>query len=480
MRGGIRAKFLLLISILLLIIFGAITVFQIRNSTRALRQDLFEESKAFASLATQPIGNVFAIYKDSGTIKIKQQIDQFLELNDSVTSIVVVDVNGRVAYSKDDMTAKPDVTAEEASTFEPIYQNNESGTLDTIIYPYFEASGSHRFSIVYTVSDKQIEEATRRQAVALLYFGIASLFATMALVYLLIDRFIIRPVRQVSEQAGVISAGNLEQQIEVHGRDEIARLGQSVNKMAESLKENIAQLKEVDKVKSEFMMITSHNLRTPLTIIDGYLDNMSLIMDNPEKMTNAFARIGSSVKRLEIFAEDILTISRIELGNAELEAETVKAGDFMQRIIQEFTPTAALKEQQFNTNIQDGDTELKISAPYIRSAIWNVLDNAAKFTKEGGSISLDVKRLGEFMVITISDTGIGISQEELKKLFTKFHRGTSTLTYDFEGTGIGLYASKVMIERHGGTITATSQEGQGSTFTISLPLSEPKTDQPSP
>lgn len=471
MRGGIRAKFVLLISVLLLIVFSAITIFQIRNSTQALRQDLFEESKAFASLATQPIGNVFAIYKDSGTIKIKQQIDKFLELNRNITSIVVVDVNGRVAYAKDNMQDDLDVTADEAGTFDPLYQNNASGNLSTIIYPYFEASGSHRFSIVYSVSDKQIEDATREQAQALLYFGIASLLATMVLVYLLIDRFIIKPIRQVSEQAGAISAGNLEQQIEVHGRDEIASLGRSVNKMAESLKENITQLKEVDKVKSEFMLITSHNLRTPLTIIEGYLDNMELVMDNPKELANAFARIGSSVKRLEVFAEDILTISRIELGNAELQAEAVNSGEFFEQLVSDFTPTASLKELIFKTNIQDGDIDIKISKPYIRSAIWNVLDNAAKFTKEGGAISLDVKHEGAFMVITVSDEGIGISDDELKKLFTKFHRGTSTLTYDFEGTGIGLYASKVMIERHGGTITATSQLGQGSTFTINLPLS---------
>src|SRR5688572_4165531 len=102
MRLGIRSKFLLLVSILLLVIFGFITMTLIRNSTTSLRQDLKEESEAFASLATQPIGNTFAIYKDSGTVRIDQQVKQFIELNDSVTNISIVDINGAVVYKQHD------------------------------------------------------------------------------------------------------------------------------------------------------------------------------------------------------------------------------------------------------------------------------------------------------------------------------------------------------------------------------------------
>lgn len=471
---GLRTKFLLLISILLLAIFSTITVFQIRNNTTNLRADLFEESRAFATLATQPIGNVFGIYKDSGTSKIDQQVDQFLSLNNSITNITIVDITGKTFFSKNKDT-RADITAEQASTFDPVYVNNDAGALKTIIYPYFEASGAHRYTLVYSVSDEEINRAVQREAQSLLYFGIVSLAATMMLIYLLINKLIIVPVRQVSEQATVISAGNLEQQILVRGHDEIASLGESVNKMAESLKANIAQLQEVDKIKSEFMMITSHNLRTPLTIINGYLDNMSLIMGDADKLMSALKRIGSSVKRLEIFAEDVLTISRFELGDSQLQSDTIKLSEFMERIKEEFSPSAELKEIAFTSDIQDGDTELQISVPYIRSAIWNLLDNAAKFTKEGGSISMATKRVDNTIQITIKDTGIGISKAEIPKLFTKFHRGTSTLTYDFEGTGIGLYASKVMVEKHGGTIKAASEEGKGSTFTINLPIAPPKT-----
>lgn len=470
MRLSIRTKFLLLVSLLLLAIFSVITVSLIQNGTSSLRKDLLDESKAFASLATQPIGNTFAIYMDSGTSKIDIEVNKYTDLNSNITNILVVDIAGKVAYAQSE-DSLPVVNAEEASSFEPIFRNNQNGALETIIFPYFEASGAHRFSVVYVVSDDGIEAAVRQEAMSLLYFGLASLVITMALTYLLINRLIIRPIKQVSEQAGVISAGNLEQQIKVRGGDEIASLGDSVNRMAESLKADIAKLKEVDKVKSEFMLITSHNLRTPLTIINGYLENMNMFND-AESLKNALTKIGASVKRLDIFAEDILTISQFELGDEALRPEDTLINEFLTKIIDEFTPTAALKELEFNTELPAVNTKVRISRPHMRSAVWNILDNAVKFTPQGGKVSLRMTLSGRQVEIQIADSGIGISPAEIPKLFTKFHRGTSTLAYDFEGTGIGLYSSKVIVERHGGTIRAESQEGKGSTFTITLPIAD--------
>lgn len=467
MRLGIRTKFLILISILLVSIFAGTTIYLIKNRTAALRQDIFEQSQAFATLATPPVGNVFAIYKDSGTHKVTQEVDRFTALNDSVVNIAIVDITGATLYSQNQDRA-PNFSAAIASTFEPIYKYDQSGTLQTIIYPYFEASGARRYTLIYEISDKEISKAINTEVRSLLLFGVLSLIITMVLVYVLINRLIIQPVRQVSEQAGIISAGKLEQQILVHGHDEIANLGDSVNKMAESLKKSIAELQEVDKIKSEFMMITSHNLRTPLAIISGYLDNMNIVMKDPKKLMSSLQRIGISVKRLEAFAEDVLTISRFELGEAKPAFESVNVKDLISRIQKEFASTVEAHNLEFKVEIQNPESSINISIPYIRSAVWNLLDNAVKFTKEG-HVTLRTFDEDQHVCIEISDTGVGITSDELPKIFTKFHRGTSTLVYDFEGTGIGLYASKMMVERHGGTISVQSQVGKGSTFLIKLP-----------
>ena len=113
---------------------------------------------------------------------------------------------------------------------------------------------------------------------------------------------------------------------------------------------------------------------------------------------------------------------------------------------------------------------IKASQGHLSSAIWNLLNNAYKFTPAGGRISLRVTDQDNWLRIEVADTGIGISDEEKPRVFTKFHRSTGALEYDYEGTGIGLYITKLVIEQHGGTIDFTSQLGKGTSFVIKLPL----------
>ena len=465
---GLRTKFVLLVSLVLVGIFGFFAAYLIRGNTQTLRANLYNEAKAFATLSTTPIGNTFAIYKDSGQSKIDQAVRNATELNQSITNVAIVNVESTVEYNQHQDIAV-EITPDEAASFKPIYKYASDGTLNTVIFPYFEASGAHRYSMVYAISDAQIETAIQKDTMSSLAFVIFALLITGGAIYLLINLLIIRPVESVSEQAEIISGGNLDQQIEIHARDEIGRLSQSVNSMAESLKKSIAELKEVDKVKSEFMMITSHNLRTPLTIISGYMENADRYSKDPEMMSQIIEKISASVQRLEMFAEDVLTISRFELGEQDKTSESVALLELVQHIADDFNTNAQAKQIEFVADLQLQGVSVQASAPHLRSALWNLLDNALKFTKEGGKIILTGRHDNGRAYLAVNDTGVGISPEELPKLFTKFHRGTSTLTYDFGGTGIGLYASKVMIENYGGTITVSSEPGKGSTFTISLP-----------
>jgi signal transduction histidine kinase len=293
------------------------------------------------------------------------------------------------------------------------------------------------------------------------------LVITSVVTFAAISYFILRPVRKVSEQAAIISGGNLEQQIKVDGNNEIAQLGKAVNSMAESLKASITKLQEIDKVKSEFMAITSHNLRTPLTIIRSYLESIEMLND-VEALKKALKRIGDSISRLDGFAEDVLTISQYELGKKE-SSEDIDVKELLDKIAEESRPMAEIHNLQFEYEVST-TAIIAASKPHVKSAIMNIVDNAVKFTKDGGKVAIKVLDDKNVVKIAITDTGIGISAEEIPKLFTKFHRGTSTITYDYEGTGIGLYASKIIIESLGGSIDVQSAEGKGSVFTISLPV----------
>jgi signal transduction histidine kinase len=182
--------------------------------------------------------------------------------------------------------------------------------------------------------------------------------------------------------------------------------------------------------------------------------------------------ISINVNRLHGFAEDVLTISTIEAGQSTLSLKPVEMAPLLHRIADEFARQARQKHLIFQTNIATSSW-VNLSTPQFRSALWNLLDNAYKFTPEGGSIALIARDDGNLMEVSVRDTGTGIAATEVPRLFTKFHRGTDTLTYDYEGVGIGLYISKLIIEQHGGKISVQSAEGAGSTFTITLARTHP-------
>jgi len=471
-RFGLRAKFLLLIVGLLLVIFALITFLVVHLNTNTQKLNLLNNSKSFASLATEPIGKTFLTYKDSGLVRINNNISRFTDLDPNITNVAIVDNSGKVLFSQNNSGIK-DIPENQASSFEPVYVYKNGKDLKQVIQPFFEDFGSHRYSMVYEISSADVQASIRQFVLSILLFVIMALIVFVSLAYLLINRLFIKPIRQLSSQAMAISAGQLDQQIMLDRNDEISDLANSVNKMAQSLKDDIAKLRETDRLKTEFMIIASHNLRTPLSVINGYLEQ-SEELNTVEELRQAINIIAGRSKQLGVFAEDILTISSIEAGRDLPGLKSTDMAVYMRGIADEFKPLAEQKGIEFNTEIENDNYQAELSPAHFRSAIWNLLDNALKFTDENGKIDLIVAKNSDSVAISVKDSGIGISETEIPKLFTKFHRGTDIMNSQYEGTGIGLYATKLVVEKHGGKVELQSQLGQGSTFTIKLPLSNAK------
>lgn len=466
-RFGLRTKFIATIAALLVVIFTVLTVFVIRYTTTNLRSNQLDQAHDFAALASKPIGETFVTYKDSGQLKIKQQIDKFTELDPIITNVAIYDVSGENLFNQN-ATAPPTASPAQLQSFDIQSLRDSSGAVQEIIAPYIEDNGVHRYSIIYNVSSAAITHSIDSLIRIILAVSLVALLATIFLIYILVNRLLLRPVHEVSQMALSISRGNLDQTIALHRRDEIADLATATNTMAESLKRDIIRLRETDELKTEFMMLVSHNLRTPIATLNGYLELMSGQPMTPE-LKRTVALITASTRRLHAFAEDILTISSIEAGqglNAAREATDISVQ--LETMAREFAPVAEDKGLTFHTEIEP-NVIVAVSAAQFRQAVWNVLDNALKFT-ERGVIRLQLERYDHEARIIITDTGTGIAPAELDRLFTKFHRGTGTLDYNYEGSGLGLYVSKVLIDYFGGSIEGRSQHGQGSTFTIRLPL----------
>ena len=465
-RWSLRAHFLSLLILLLVAVFAAITLVIVRENTKTLHANLVDQSKSFASLATQPIGAAFVLYQDSGTIRIDQKVASFTDLDHNINQVEIVDTNGKQLFTND--SSHPiSVNAAAATSLNPSYLHDANGNLVGIVQPYLEDFGIHRYAVVYGISYASVNKDIQNIVTFIIALSAGILLVSLAVWYFLINRLFLRPVASLSQTALLISKGDLDRQIHLERNDEIGDLANAVDTMANFLKADIAKLTEVDKLKTEFMMITAHNLRTPLTIIKGYLEVIES-QELPEALKKQMESISTNVMRLGGFAEDVLTISTIEAGQNIMNRKPQEMAPILQRIADDFASMARDKSLDFKAAIST-TAWVNLSKPHFHSALWNLLDNAYKFTKEGGTIEMAAATSADRLEITVKDSGIGIAAAEIPKLFTKFHRATSTLTYDYEGTGIGLYISKLIVEQHGGGVSVQSVEGHGSTFTMWLP-----------
>jgi signal transduction histidine kinase len=337
------------------------------------------------------------------------------------------------------------------------------------VVPYIGDDGQHPYSIAFTVSSSAVTQIIEHQVIEIIIFGILGLIASAAALYELTSRFFIGPIERVSRQALIISQGKYDQTIDVIRQDEIGYLANSVNTMSEHLLADITKLQQVDSLKNEFITITSHNLRTPLTIIKG---NVDLLDDTslPASTAKIIHSIGNSADQLEAFAEDMLTIASIEADKETFKLQETTITDLVTSSLKEtFSTAATQKGITLNWDIRDPAAVVNVSIMHVQGVIRNLLDNAIKFTDKGGQVDFAITLEKNTLTITVRDTGIGISADEQAKLFTKFHRGTNIMQYDYVGTGIGLYATKLITEALHGSVHVSSELGKGSTFTVSFP-----------
>lgn len=258
---------------------------------------------------------------------------------------------------------------------------------------------------------------------------------------------------------------------------ELAERKGELQMMSDKLAQSNDQLRKLDNAKSEFISIASHQLRTPLTAIKGFISMLlegsyGKLVPEQESVLN---KVYTSNERLVTLVEDLLNVSRIESGRMEFKFENAQVADVCQEVYDTFVQRA--KEHKLYLEYKLPEValpEVFIDKVKVREVISNLVDNALKYTPDGkGGVTMKVEELGENLRVTISDTGIGVPKTELPYLFAKFSRGKDIGRLNTGGTGLGLYVGRAMIENNGGKIWAESDgEGKGSRFIIELPLKQ--------
>jgi two-component system NtrC family sensor kinase len=230
---------------------------------------------------------------------------------------------------------------------------------------------------------------------------------------------------------------------------------------------DITRLKELDKIKSEFVSIVSHDLRTPLTAIRGYVELLPRVGPLNEQQREFVARVEYSMTNIVSLISDLLDIGRIEAG-VDWEMKPLALEAIVREAVDDLQPEAALAQQQLTAQLTPLPPVMG-NARRLRQVVNNLVSNGLKYTPAGGQISVTAREDGEFIFLQVRDTGIGIALEDQRHVFDKFFRVRSDATERINGSGLGLSIVKAIVEKHNGRVWVESEPGKGSTFTVVLP-----------
>jgi PAS domain S-box-containing protein len=233
---------------------------------------------------------------------------------------------------------------------------------------------------------------------------------------------------------------------------------------------DITERKKAEKMKSDFVSFVSHQLRTPLSGIKWMLELAMNEIDNPEEVKSFVQDARASTNRLIRLVNDLLDTSRLERGKLQVAIQPIDVAQLTKDVLGEISPLISEKDQVLSVQIPDDLPPASAEKQLLRQAILNLISNAMKYTPRGGRIRIAARRTNGQLRWEVEDSGIGIPQSDLGKLFEKFYRAENAVAVETEGTGLGLYLVRLIVERFGGKVWCTSEEGVGSTFAFTLPL----------
>lgn len=265
----------------------------------------------------------------------------------------------------------------------------------------------------------------------------------------------------------------IQNALSVHEVREInASLQQRVHVATAELRESNAQLHRLDAAKDEFVSMASHQLRTPLTSVKGYI---SMMLDGDvgkitDAQKGALEEAFNSSERMVRLISDFLSISRLQTGRFVIEKAPTDLVKVVAQEIDSLRIIASTHGQKIAYAKPDKLPLIDLDEPKIRQVIMNFIDNAIYYSKENTTIHVALGQVGDEILLTVEDMGIGVPKDQQQKLFTKFYRATNARQQRPDGTGVGLYLAKKVIVEHGGKVVFSSIEGQGSTFGFRLPL----------
>jgi signal transduction histidine kinase len=279
-----------------------------------------------------------------------------------------------------------------------------------------------------------------------------------------------RPLEELVEASGRLAAGDLSARVTVGGLSETAALGAAFNEMAADLQRQAGERDRLDRMKDEFVLTASHELRSPLTSVQGFAELLMLEREQlTPKQADTVEIILDNTRHLVRLLNDLLDLARSDAGRLTIKPVPTEVAPTIAESVRTMRAQTEAAAQILSENVPEGLPPVRVDPDRMRQVLLNLLSNAHEYCPERASIRVSARQIDANVEIRVEDDGPGIPRDQLEHIFERFTRGDAGLTQRVGGTGLGLAISKSLVELHGGTIGAESVTGEGSTFIIRLP-----------
>ncbi len=283
-----------------------------------------------------------------------------------------------------------------------------------------------------------------------------------------------RPLERLVEAAGLLAAGDRSTRVEVGGLAETSALGTAFNEMAAELELEASERDKLDRMKDEFVLTASHELRSPLTSVQGFAELLMMERDSlTERQVETVEIILDNCRHLVRLLNDLLDLARSDAGRLTIRRRPAQLTPLIEEVVRTLRAQTDGSEQTLTAAIEPNLPLVEVEPDRIRQILVNLITNAHEYSPERASIQVSARVSDNAVVIDVTDNGPGIPPAQMEHIFERFVRGDAGLTQRVGGTGLGLAISKSLVELHGGTIAVDSEVGRGSTFEVVLPVAPP-------
>lgn len=478
MYKSVFSKYLSVISLVVVLGFLSMTLLQIFLTADALAKDkkelLLKNAEniagytALSATASEIRGNTVVYHLNE--MQLKPILNLLPEAIDA--TVLVTNTEGRILITAGELEEGRYI---DDTTLQSVIPKIKDGYYEVGNLNGLYSTSQYTAAVPVTINDRTvlgyvfasspadalartIKENFRIYLLAVL----GALLFSFCVVWAITIRFV-RPLRQMAAATRRFAEGDFSARVTVRGKDEVAQLGYALNHMATSLS-------SVEMMRRSFVANVSHELRTPMTSIAGFLDGVLDGTIPQEKQAHYMKIVSDEVKRLSRLVHSMLNLSRIDSGELKINKTRINLTEIVCKVL------VASEQRIDNKNLSitgiDQCDRLEVQGDYdlMNQVLYNLLDNAIKFTNEGGYIDIRLQTMGERAYVTIRNSGDGIPASEMPQIFERFYKSDRSRGLDKNGVGLGLYIVQTVVTLHGGEIAVRSVEGEFTEFSFWIPI----------